>query len=597
MTTFFYIISFFVVSAPQDYTGFRVWTNSDGQSVTARLINSDEESVKIETREYRIYDILIEDLSEDDRNIVVVTLGKDKFDAALRYLDEELNKKKKGRKVTDVDLPYIHDAANYLHARYALLESKLQPLGQFADDSTHWQRLESGMAYFMTDWLARARTEDRILFPDGRRVPFLEHIVLRLREFDEYITAKEDGEPYMQSRVGMLIPVKFVPEGGVTENQPYHYFAYLPENYGSSEDPLLFVMQGAGEHGLNLDNMRVQELVKKLAKEKDYPILCAAIQTNDEYYKPDYLNVVFEDVKQRLTFNEDRVVASGFSAGGAGVWRWGVANPEHFAALVPICGNLPLYEIRRLQSMPVWLFNNGRDNVYIQERAIATLEGMGAPIKNTIYEDGKGHNAWTAAYNEDELVQWILEQRRDNTRDIPPPPFSKFAFDDHLTAPEVQSIPAAEYVTLMYGAREKDVAKDSIMQRHQKRYGFFHDAVLNDSFKALNQYVRHNLQQPAINPLTRFIDRDEETEYIFGIETSGLSRKEVSPPFELDSARTFNCYTSYYLSAISDPSAALNRLRRMAEDEGFELTGEDRVVYHQPFFDDKQFYELQVGIR
>ena len=51
------------------------------------------------------------------------------------------------------------------------------------------------------------------------------------------------------------------------------------------------------------------------------------------------------------------------------------------------------------------------------------------------------------------------------------------------------------------------------------------------------------------------------------------------------------------MSENENPTAAINRLRRMATNAGYSLTGEDRIVYMQMLFADKNIYELQIGVR
>lgn len=60
---------------------------------------------------------------------------------------------------------------------------------------------------------------------------------------------------------------------------------------------------------------------------------------------------------------------------------------------------------------------------------------------------------------------------------------------------------------------------------------------------------------------------------------------------------SYKCFSAYYVSENGDPAAAMNQLRRMAKDAGHSLTGEDRIVYMQMLFADRNIYELQIGIR
>ncbi len=51
-----------------------------------------------------------------------------------------------------------------------------------------------------------------------------------------------------------------------------------------------------------------------------------------------YFDAVLDDVADRFPIDRDRVVATGFSAGGMMVWNLACARPEKFAGFIPIAG-------------------------------------------------------------------------------------------------------------------------------------------------------------------------------------------------------------------------------------------------------------------
>jgi polyhydroxybutyrate depolymerase len=51
-----------------------------------------------------------------------------------------------------------------------------------------------------------------------------------------------------------------------------------------------------------------------------------------------YFDAVLEDVAARFSIDRNRVVATGFSAGGMMVWNLVCARPEKFAGFIPIAG-------------------------------------------------------------------------------------------------------------------------------------------------------------------------------------------------------------------------------------------------------------------
>lgn len=109
-----------------------------------------------------------------------------------------------------------------------------------------------------------------------------------------------------------------------------------------------------------------------------------------------------------------RVVLTGFSMGGRGSWELATAHPEKFAAVVPICGPGQPDEASRLSRMPVWTFcgDGDRDAIVLNLRAMITaLQRDSNQTRLTEYR-GVGHNAWDRAYNDPELIDWMLAQRK-----------------------------------------------------------------------------------------------------------------------------------------------------------------------------------------
>ncbi len=60
--------------------------------------------------------------------------------------------------------------------------------------------------------------------------------------------------------------------------------------------------------------------------------------TSDGSVEFDYLDAVIADAATRFAIDEDRVVITGFSAGGMLVWNLACARPDRFAGFIPIAG-------------------------------------------------------------------------------------------------------------------------------------------------------------------------------------------------------------------------------------------------------------------
>ena len=99
--------------------------------------------------------------------------------------------------------------------------------------------------------------------------------------------------------------------------------------------------------------------------------------------------------------------------GGMGAWDIGAAHPERFAAVVPICGRGEPEPPRRLKGCPSG--PSAATPTATRPCSTSASHGRDAPqaranaAKLTEYR-GVGHNSWDRAYNDPELIEWMLAQ-------------------------------------------------------------------------------------------------------------------------------------------------------------------------------------------
>ena len=88
---------------------------------------------------------------------------------------------------------------------------------------------------------------------------------------------------------------------------------------------------------------------------------------------------------------------------------------RHFAAIVPICGGGVVWNVGTLRDLPVWAFHSNRDpvvDVGESQRMIDALRKVSnTEVRFTVY-DSTSHNAWTPAYEEPEIYEWLLSKHR-----------------------------------------------------------------------------------------------------------------------------------------------------------------------------------------
>ncbi|MCA9047007.1 MAG: prolyl oligopeptidase family serine peptidase, partial [Planctomycetaceae bacterium] len=112
--------------------------------------------------------------------------------------------------------------------------------------------------------------------------------------------------------------------------------------------------------------------------------------------------------------DEDRIYVMGLSMGGYGTWDLLARHPEKFAAGVPICGGGDEKQAAKIKEMPIWVFHGDADTAVKVERSrnmVAAIKEAGGKPKYTEYP-GVGHNSWTPAINEPEILPWLFSQKR-----------------------------------------------------------------------------------------------------------------------------------------------------------------------------------------
>jgi predicted peptidase len=109
-----------------------------------------------------------------------------------------------------------------------------------------------------------------------------------------------------------------------------------------------------------------------------------------------------------------RIYVIGMSMGGYGTWeaiqRW----PDFFAAAVPICGGGDVTQAGKLTSLPIWAWHGEADDQISVEKTRAMIDAIvaaGGHPKVT-YLPKVGHNSWSKAFADRQVVDWMLGQSR-----------------------------------------------------------------------------------------------------------------------------------------------------------------------------------------
>jgi predicted peptidase len=215
---------------------------------------------------------------------------------------------------------------------------------------------------------------------------------------------------------GKQVPRTFDKE--ITKRVKLKYLLYLPEGYRNAESakrwPLVLFLHGAGESGNDLNKVKVHGPPKLVAQGQQFPFVLVSPQSPQFGWDTDALEALVEHIKKEYRVDPDRVYVTGLSMGGFGTFALAAAHPHTFAAIAPVCGGGEPIMARKMKNIPAWVFHGAKDPVVPLERSavmVKALKKAGDDVRFTIYPEA-GHDSWTATYNNPELYEWLLKQRR-----------------------------------------------------------------------------------------------------------------------------------------------------------------------------------------
>ncbi|HMS16175.1 MAG TPA: GDSL-type esterase/lipase family protein [Planctomycetota bacterium] len=200
--------------------------------------------------------------------------------------------------------------------------------------------------------------------------------------------------------------------------------------------PLLVFLHGAGERG---DDNRSQLkhfpngfLKSEFRKSHPCFLLAAQCRSGQMWVKVNWsdaastpmadeptedLAIVIAAVKRlmgREPVDHRAVAVTGLSMGGFGTWDLAARYPSVFSAAAPICGGGDERVAGRLVGMPLWAWHGDADQVVPVARSRVMVEALRAQGGSPRYSElaGVGHNSWSQAYGDPELVPWLLQARQ-----------------------------------------------------------------------------------------------------------------------------------------------------------------------------------------
>lgn len=219
-------------------------------------------------------------------------------------------------------------------------------------------------------------------------------------------------EPQPGSQVAQSVEVTIAGN----KRAPVRYLLFLPKDYAKQESwPLMLFLHGAGERGDDIELVKKWGPPASVAKKPDFPFVLVSPQCpTGRYWDVEELAQLVAHVADAHHVDKNRMVVTGLSMGGYGSWGLVARYPNLFAAAVPICGGGDPASAEKIKDIPIWAFHGDKDDVVPLEQTTLMIDAImkaGGTPRITVYP-GVGYNSWSATYDNPEVYQWLLAQRR-----------------------------------------------------------------------------------------------------------------------------------------------------------------------------------------
>lgn len=219
----------------------------------------------------------------------------------------------------------------------------------------------------------------------------------------------------------------------------YRYQVYVPSDYTTRRSwPVILFLHGAGEggdDGLRPTEVGIGSAIRRNAR--NFPVLVVFPQARpgSGEWRGDTAAMALRALDRTIAeFQGDprRTYLTGLSMGGSGTLRIAAAFPGRFAAIAPIAPDfdhelsrpLPntnptdpyLALARAVGPTPAWIFQGRLDKnppPAETRRLVQALQRFSTEVRYTEYPN-VGHDAWVPAYDDPDLIPWLLSHRRQS---------------------------------------------------------------------------------------------------------------------------------------------------------------------------------------
>ena len=238
-------------------------------------------------------------------------------------------------------------------------------------------------------------------------------------------------------------PTGFLDSVVMVQGKQFRYQVFVPREYSKEKRwPIILALHGGGEYGsdgMKQTNVGLAPSIRRNAERFPaiviFPQAKADLQPGWQLDGGRAAMAALDKTLREFNGDPNRIVLTGYSAGGNGTWFLASRYPERFAAIVPVCafvsefrgrstpvlysslaaGDDPYTKVaQKVAKLPIWIFHGAKDDVVLPEESrkmFAALKKLGSNVQYTELPNAN-HNAWDPAYGNEELIKWMLAQRR-----------------------------------------------------------------------------------------------------------------------------------------------------------------------------------------
>lgn len=195
-----------------------------------------------------------------------------------------------------------------------------------------------------------------------------------------------------------------------------NYLISVPEDFKCEEKlPMIIFLHGAGERGMDPQKIMIHGLPPLLNTGLNVRAIVLAPQVPDEnhvwWHFADEVMELINNIAEEFNADQDKISLTGISMGGFGTWDLATFHPDFFSCIAPVCGGGMSWRASdSLKDMPIRAYHGDIDGAVPLSASVDMVDSInknGGKAELIILHN-VGHFSWPFAYNQTNLVEWLV---------------------------------------------------------------------------------------------------------------------------------------------------------------------------------------------